>query len=110
MYFTGTPSSITESILPPNTTDELSNEFLDSVGIIFENYLCSYRKVKTFFFWGSDVEYSYGISVCICTSIFLSLHSDLLFPLKEAVSPLFDNLYFKIHQITIVIRTRFEGL
>jgi len=50
MYSTGTPSSITESILPPNTTDELSNEFLDSVGIIIENYLCGYRKVMTLSF------------------------------------------------------------
>ena len=61
MYFTGSLSSITESVLPPNATDELSNEFLDSVGIIFEKYLCSYRKFITVSFRIP----SYGISVCI---------------------------------------------
>jgi len=48
MYLTGTLSSTTESILSPNTTDELSNEFLESVGIIFENYLYNYRNIITF--------------------------------------------------------------
>jgi len=39
MYFTGSFSSTMESILSPNTTDELSNEFLENVGIILEKYL-----------------------------------------------------------------------
>ena len=69
MYFTGTLSSTTESIPSPNTTDELSNEFLDSVGIIFEKYLYGYRKVTTLSLWGSleleEFEYCYDIlSVC----------------------------------------------
>ena len=45
MYFTGTPSSNMSSTLSANTTDELSNEFLENVGIIYENYLYGYRKV-----------------------------------------------------------------
>ena len=76
MYFTGTLSSTTESVLSPNTTDELSNEFLESVGITFENHLYGYMKV---------IKLSLA---CMCTLIFLTLHSALLFSLKETVSPL----------------------
>ena len=42
MYVTGTPLSTTESILSPNTTDELSDKFLEEVDIILENYLYDY--------------------------------------------------------------------
>ena len=66
MYFTGTPSSTTESILSSNTTDELNSEFLESVGILFENYLSGYEEDHNTFmvgFFRSDVRYFYGISV-----------------------------------------------
>ena len=49
MHFTGTVSSTVELIPSPNITGELSNEFLESVGIILENYVlyCS-SKIITF--------------------------------------------------------------
>ena len=57
MHFTGPLSSTTESTLPPNSTDELSNEFLENVGIIFENYLYGYRKVViTLSLWNSSED------------------------------------------------------
>ena len=48
MYFAGTMSSTTESILSPNATNELSNEFLESVSIIFflVHHLYGYSEVK----------------------------------------------------------------
>ena len=39
MYFTGTRLSNEGSIQSSNTTDELSNKFLDEVGIEFGNYI-----------------------------------------------------------------------
>ena len=73
MYFTGTMSSTTELIASPNTTDELSNEFLESVSIIFKNYsLWDSLEVML----NTFMVYLYG---CICKLIFLTLHSELLF-------------------------------
>ena len=77
MYFTGTLSSNTGSILSPNKTDEVSNEFLESVSIIL---LYGYCKVITLSSYNSlEAMLNTFLDVCIRPLTFLTLHFEKIF-------------------------------
>ena len=76
MYFTGTLLSNAGSIQSPNTTDELSNEFLESVRIEFESYVFAWLQYGHYTlsmgFFRSDGQYFFGAPFSTVKSNFSS--------------------------------------